>query len=288
MALRAKLLLKLEDIPGPFFSRLSRCGQPMKLACTGCGEAREVFTRCNWKCCPVCQYALTAASADRFARIAKACQWPLLVTFNAEHSKDDGVAAFRDMRKALIKLRDQVWFKKRVRGGVCCWEVSRLSTKERRRRRLGRDKGWHFHCHALLDCKWLYQSILPPRVGASEAERKSRIKAINDEIATTWSGTLKNRSGSIDVRRVWHDKNGGIDGAVHEVCKYAMSGAELAESEYDILPVLWALEKTRMIAGFGSFYRHPDIKRRRGAPAMCSCGCNDWMPEIIIDRFFRR
>jgi hypothetical protein len=282
-ALRSKLAARVEDIDGPFFARLTKCGERFSLHCTCCGRTREVERRCNWKCCPVCQHALTAQSADRFARISAQCQWPLLVTFNAEHTEHEGIKAFREMRAALIRLRAQAWWKARVKGGIACWEVSRLSKAERRKRRLGPDRGWHFHCHCLIDCRWLYQSILPPRHGCSDAERKARVKAINEEIATTWTGTLRTRAGTLDVRRVWLDSNGGIEGAVHEVCKYAMTGAQLADSDYDIEPVLWALEKTRMIAGFGTFYRHPDIKRRRGSGVTCECGAKDWMPDSEVD-----
>lgn len=273
---REKLLIRLEDIPGPFHARLSKCGQPLTLNCGDCDRQRLVETGCRWKCCPVCQPAFVAAGARRFSKIAKSCQWPLNVTFNAEHDVDDDVLAFRQMRQALVRFRAQRWWKLRVKGGVACWEVSRLSKRERRARKLGRDRGWHFHCHALIDCKWLYCATLPPRAGASLAERNARIKIISDELNSLWSMAMGGRKGSITVRRVWKDSNGGIDGAMHEMLKYAMSGAELSDCEWPIAPALWALEKTRMVGGFGSFYRHPDIKRERGAPAMCECGCAEW------------
>lgn len=280
--LRAKLLIRLKAIEGPFWKRLSKCGTPITLKCGGCKELWHVASRCKWKCCPVCQRAVTAASAKRFSKIAAGCQWPLLVTFNATHKKSDGVLAFRQMRAALVRLREQVWWKRRVRGGVACWEVSRLSSKERRRKKLGADKGWHFHCHMLVDCKWLYATTPPPRQGASKEERASRIKAINEEIAELWSMAMAGRKGSIDVRRVWRSETGGIEGAVHEVCKYAMTGADLAASEYNIEPVLWALEKTRMVAGFGTFFRHPGIKREQSAGSMCGCGCSDWKLDRAV------
>ncbi len=284
---RNRLRDRVEEMPGPFFNRLSKCGTAFTLACTGCGSNRVVATRCNWKCCPVCQHALTAASADRYARIAALCQWPLLVTFNAEHKPSDGVKAFREMRAAHSRIRAQRWWKARVKGGVACWEVSRLSKAERKRKKLGRDKGWHFHCHCLVDCRWLFATLPPPRAGASDAEKATRIRQINEEIADLWTMAMGGRKGSVSVRRVWLDSNGGIEGAVHEVCKYAMTGADLADSEHDIEPVLWALEKSRMIVAFGSFFRHPDIKRRAPVPAMCECGCTDWMPDFVVNRFFR-
>lgn len=281
--LRGLLLERLIDIDGPFYGRLSKCGQRMKLLCDNCGWSRMVETRCKWKCCPVCQRATTAQSAARFAKIARQCQWPLLVTFTCRHKKSDGVAAFREMRKGLVKLRAQAWWKRRVKGGFAAWEVSRLSSRDRKRRKLGRDSGWHFHCHCLLDCKWLFMTLTPPPQHASAKQRASRIKAINEEIAAQWSLTC-GRPGSIDVRRVWYDSNGGIDGAIHEVCKYAMTGAQLAESEWDIEPVLWALEKTRMIAGFGSFYRHQDIKRERASCCPCdACSWMGWKPELFSE-----
>lgn len=277
--LRSKLLARLEDVAGPFHARLAKCGEPLRLLCSDCIKPRIVETRCKWKCCPVCQRAVTAASAARFSKIAAKCQWPLLVTFNARHKKSDGVEAFREMRHALTRLRAQRWWKRRVKGGVACWEVSRLSSKERARRKAGRDSGWHFHCHLLVDCRWLYVTTLPPSPRATPEERKERCRAINEEIAELWSMAMGGRKGSIDVRRVWRAEGGGIEGAVHEVVKYAMTGAQLAESEYDITPALWALEKTRMIAGFGSFYRHPDIKRESGVPAAYECGCQSWAME---------
>ncbi len=276
VALRAKLLYRISDLDGPFYRRLSKCGDRLNLACANCGSGRSVETRCKWKCCPVCARAATAASADRFTRISAKCQWPLMVTFNAEHSPYDDVLAFREMRRALVRFRAQRWWKQRVKGGVAAWEVSRLSTRERRARKLGRDNGWHFHCHTLLDCRWLWISTPPPRVGASVAERNARIKIISDELNAQWTMALGGRRGSLHVRRVWKSAGGGIEGAIHEVLKYAMSGATLAESEWDIEPVLWALEKARMIQGFGSFYRHPDIKRRLAPLTMCECGDCEW------------
>lgn len=283
---RSRLQARCRNIEGPFFDRLKKCGLPMNLLCRNCLDGRAVFTRCKWKCCPVCQPALVAASARRFAKIAKSMTWPLLATFSAEHEVSDGVLHFREMRSALVKLRDQVWFKARVKGGVCAWEVSRLGKRERKKRKLGKDRGWHFHCHALIDCRWLFISTLPPKATASKSDRDARIKLISRELDSQWSMAMGGRKGSIHVRRVWLDKNGGIDGAVHEVLKYALSGADLAESDYDIEPVLWALEKTRMVAGFGSMYRHPDIKRELRAPAMCSCGCSSWCPEEFHESTF--
>jgi len=281
---RDKLLARLEDDDNlDFFARrLRKCGQPLTLLCTHCGDRRDVFTRCDWKCCPSCQRALAAATADRFARIAQSCVWPLFVTWTSTHRREDGVEWFREFRKAMTKLRAQRWWKQRVKGGVCAYEVSRLNAAERRKYRIkGDDAGWHFHAHMLIDCRWLYVTTLPPRHGASDGERAHRIREINEEVAAQWSMAL-GRKGSFEVRRVWKDEEGSIGGAVHEVLKYSVKGSDLAESEHDIGPVLWALEKTRLVVPFGSFYRREDCKRRRPPRAMCVLGHDSWIPDFLV------
>lgn len=274
--LRELLRDRVEPMAGPFFRRIRKCGDELKLRCVDCKRGRKINARCKWKCCPVCQHAVTAASAARFTKIASLSQWPLMVTLTAAHTVDDGVSTFREMRKALVRLRAQRWWKQRVKGGVACWEVSRLNKRDRKRLKLGKDQGWHFHCHMLLDCKWLYVTTSPPGQFISTQARNARILAINAEVIAQWELALGGRKGGLDVRRVWRANGGGIEGAVHEIVKYAMTGAQLAESEWDIEPVLWALEKARMIQGFGTFYRHPDIKRETRAPSMCECGCSSW------------
>jgi hypothetical protein len=287
--LRAALLERLENTDGAekFATRLRNCGSPIRLSCTGCGEGRDCFTRCNWRCCPSCQRALAAATADRFSRLCAAMTWPLMVTWTAWHEADDDTGEFRLFRKGFSRLRAQAWWKKRVRGGVVGYEVSRLNKAERKKYKLrAKDHGWHFHGHSIIDCRWLFVTTPPPRPGCSEAEKNNRIKLINDEVNEQWSMAVR-RKGGHEVHRVWKDENQSIGGAIHEVLKYSITGADLVESEHDILPVLHALEKAKLSVAFGSMFNHTDVKRTRGAPAMCKCGCNDWMPDFMVSRFFR-
>jgi hypothetical protein len=207
--------------------------------------------------------------------------WPLIVTFNVVHTLDDEPGLLREVRRAHTKLRRQRWFAKHVRGGFVAYEVSRLTEKERKRRKLGADCGWHPHAHCLFDCQWLAVTETQPKRGATKEEWKRKGTIACKEVAEIWSDVV-GRKGSVDVRRAWYDKNGGIDGAVCEIVKYSVKGSDLASFEGAVAPILYELDRTRQVVPFGTMYGHPDVKRRRNAPAMCRCGCSDWLPEEVL------
>ena len=253
----------------------------MTLRCCSCTKAREVFTRCDLKWCPSCQPALVARTGDRYRRLAADMAWPLVVTFNVVHTKDDSPGLLRDVRRAHTKLRRQRWFKKHVPGGFVAYEVSRLTEAERKKRRLRQDNGWHPHAHCLFDCKWFAVTETQPRIGASKDEWKRKGKIACSEVAEIWSD-LVGRKGSVQVRRAWRDANGGIDQAVCEIVKYSVKGTDLASLPGKIGPLLFELDRTRQVVPFGTMYGHPDVKRRRNSPAMCPCGCSEWLPEDIL------
>lgn len=269
--MRAALIVRLDgEERGDLASRLAKCGQPMTLRCTGCTEPRNVFTRCDLKWCPSCQRALAARTADRYARIAADLQWPLFVTFTVQHGKEDAADFIREVRRAHTKLRRLRWWKRAVRGGVVAFEVTHGQ------------HGWHPHAHALIDCRWLAVTTTAPRIGADRAEWARRGKAAAKEVAEQWSLCV-GRKGSVKVRRCWTDSSGGIGGAVHEVLKYSVKGTDLLEIEEPVSPLIDVLNRTRLVASWGTMYRHAGIKRQRSAPAMCKCGCSDWLPEEVLE-----
>jgi hypothetical protein len=270
---RRKLMAKLDAEGRPdLASRLSKCGRPMTLRCCSCTDAREVLTRCDLKWCPACQRATVARTADRYARIAADCQWPLFVTWTCQHSLADGPGLMHAVRRSHTKLRRLRWFKRAVAGGMIGFETT-----------FSESAGWHPHGHSLIDCRWLAVTVSQPRFGASKSEWKNVARRAVDEVSQQWSLAL-GRKGSVHVRRCWTDHSGGIGGAVHEVIKYSVKGRELADSEFPVAPLIDELDRARLVASWGTFYRHPGVKRRRGAPAMCKCGCSEWLPEDILAR----
>lgn len=270
LATRAALRIKLEgEERSDLAARLAKCGQPLTLRCSGCTAGREVFTRCDLKWCPSCQRALAARTGDRYTRIAAEAQWPLFVTFTVQHSSEDPVSLIRDVRRAHTKLRRLRWWKRAVRGGVVAYEVTKGAN------------GWHPHAHALIDCRWLAVAETAPKVGANRDEWARKGKAAAKEVGEQWSLCL-GRRGSVKVRRCWTDNSGGIGGAVAEVLKYSVKGSDLVAMEGDVSPLIDVLDRTRLVASWGSFYRHPAVKRQRSAPAMCTCGCTEWLPEDVL------
>lgn len=255
--------------------RLQKCGRPLRLLCQCCQRPRDVLTRCDLKWCPSCQRALAARTADRYARISGALQWPLFVTWTVQHDRDDPVDLIRHVRRSHTKLRRLRWFKRAIKGGVIAYEVTHG------------ENGWHPHGHSLIDCKWLAVTIGAPQRRASRNEWQRRGKIAAKEVGEQWSLAL-GRRGSVKVRRCWTDSSGGIGGAVHEVLKYSVKGSDLAKLEVPIAPLIDVLDRTRLVASWGSMYRHPAVKRQRGAPGMCECGSSDWLPEeVAMDQLTR-
>lgn len=263
--LREKLLGEARfDLAG----RLSKCGQKMTLRCLGCHQAHVCRTRCDLKWCPSCQPLLAQRTAARYAAIAQDCQWPLMITWTVQHSRQDSCQLMREVRRAHTALRRQRWFRKHVKGGVIAYELTTGA------------HGWHPHAHSLLDCKWLAVTESHPRLGASKQEWKRKALNACAEVAEQWSLALR-RKGTVEVHRVWRRSNGIAD-SVSEVLKYSAKGSDLADSSEPVGPVIDMLSLTRNVCSWGSFYRHKATRKLERPPLMCSCGCSDWLPEEVI------
>ena len=78
-----------------------------------------------------------------------------------------------------------------------------------------------------------------------------------------------------------------INVATREVLKYALKGTDLVKAKQQIAPVIRSMTGSRLVCSWGTFYRHKSVKRPKPAPAMCKCGCNDWMLEKSVDIIVR-
>lgn len=243
----------------------------MPLCCTGCGSSRVGRTRCDLRWCPACQRHLAAQTSIRYAEIAADCQWPTVLTLTAKHSIGSYMT-IRDMRRAFTRLKRLRWWKACVKGGVAAFEMTR-----------GKN-GLHVHVHALLDCKWLSVTCTAPRVGATKHEWQSKCKRSASEVAQQWSLCCR-RPGGVHVRRM---RGKCIADATKEVLKYAIKGSDLVTMPGQVAPIIRSMTGSRLVSSWGSFYRHPGVKRKKPAPAMCKCGCNDWMLERVVDAIVRK
>lgn len=280
-AVRRELVAKLED-EGAFdlAERLAKCGQRIRLVCNCCGDLKDTLTRCDLKWCPACQHHLAAQTAERFANICGGgnIQWPLLVTFTAKNFGYREPWPVRETRRAAQtiktsvspvrwirtvawseRLRRQLWFRSKVKGGVLGFEVTDIGN------------GFHVHAHALLDCKWLSVTETAPRIGSTRDQVKKKGARACKEVGDQWELCCQ-RSASVDVRRVWTREN-DIRQALVEVVKYSTKGVDLVKSPRPAAPLIRLLDGCRMVTSFGTMFGRPECKRVRGMAMPCeACG----------------
>jgi hypothetical protein len=276
IAQREKLRQKLEgEGRKDLASRIGKCGKPMTIRCIDCQEPRHVFTRCDLKWCPACQHALAARTCDRYSRIMAKIEWPLRVTMTAKNWSYDDPNAMRDLRRAWGKMRRLRWFRRSVKGGVVSFEIT------------DKGRGIHAHAHGLFDCRWLSVKEGQPRFGCSQEEWRKKAKAAAAEVGEQWA-LCCGRPASIQVRRVWVKDGGDIAPALRETLKYSVKGSDLLAVATKAGRVIDQLDGTRLITSFGTCFGLPEFRRIKPVPAMCQCGCSQWLPEEVMEMHVKR
>lgn len=253
-------------------NKIAKCGEEVPLNCTGCGRRRVGRTRCDQRWCPVCQRALAARTSLRYAAIAQECQWPLVCTFTTTHTKDSFLSP-KEIRRAFTKLRRLRWWKAAVKGGVAAFELTDTG------------KGWHTHVHALLDCRWLSVRETPPAAHATAEAKRAKAKRSLREVSQQWT-LCTGRKATVHARR-GRGGSAQIGSIAQEVLKYAVKGSDLVAMKGPVAPVIRSMAGSRLVVSWGNFYRHEAVKRPKPAPAMCQCGCSDWMLERQVDALVR-
>jgi len=254
-------------------ARLEKCGQPLGMTCTNCGERKMAFTRCDLKWCPSCAPLIAHRAVQRYAPICAEFLSPLFVTLTVKNYSDR--VGVRELRRAFTALRRHRWWKRCVRGGVASFECT------------NRGNGWHPHIHALIDCRWLSITVNRPAPGAStEAFRSAARRALN-EVAAAWSDLL-GRKGTLKVRAVFHRDNGDPTAAMREVIKYSCKPSDLISTPSSA-SLIHELSLTRNLVSWGTAYRHPTLRKPERAATECE-GCNEcgtFLPDDVIARICR-
>ena len=285
-ASRISLITRLDDEDASDLAdKLRKCGERLELVCVCCGRTSVVLKRCDNKWCPNCAPLLAFRAVERFTPVAKEMHWPLFVTFRVKNWCDR--VGLRELRRAFTKFRRLRWWKKRVRGGVAMFEVSRLSDIERKKRRLGPrvGTGWHPHVHALLDCHWLSVTSSRPPAGTSKPKWDAAVLAAMNEVAEQWTLCL-GRPGSLNVRATFKTDNGDPTRGLRETLKYSMSPDVLQTTDGAIAPLIRELLLTRNLVTWGTLYHNPLLRKSKGVPCACECGAiGDRMPADIMTRF---
>lgn len=251
--------------------RLDKCGQPIVLVCVGCGDPRTSFSRCDIKWCPSCAPALATRTVNRYQSLVGEAAWPLFVTWTTKNYEEPSL---KPLRRAWGKLRRLRWFRRQIVGGVTAFECT------------NKGKGWHWHAHSLVDCRWLSVSVPEPGPRVSSEQFKARGRMAAKEVAQQWE-LCTGRPSSVKVRRVWKRDDGDVTAACKEVLKYSVTAESLLASPDPIAPYLRLLDGTRLVTSFGTFFGK-GAKREKRPPKMCQCGCDEVIPESLIPRTFNR
>jgi hypothetical protein len=270
---RARILQRLEEEEeDDLANKLRKCGDEVRIHCTGCGHVHTAERRCSLKWCPVCQRKRATQRALRYERAATEMQWPMHVTLTRANVDAIGAGDIAALRAAFKQLRRREIWRKNVVGGITSIELTNTG------------KGWHPHVHVLADCEWLAIDTPSPKKWHSRAHKKQLYKRAQQELHAEWCSCIGQMLSSIAVRR--------CDGvtAVREVLKYAVKGSDLADSPDAIGPAIRAISAGRLCTPFGSLYGKRLVSAAEKKPPLPCPKCTAvgaWMPEFVVDGIFR-
>jgi len=262
----------LEEHEFELASSLEHCGEQIRLHCNRCGFEHIAEKRCSQKWCPVCVRKIATLRSLRYSRAAETCQWPLFVTLTRANTADLDFLQIRQLRRDFGKFRRLRFWSENVVGGVACIEVTNTG------------KGWHPHLHCLLDCEWLAIKTPKPKAYHSRQRKKDLQQNAAIELERTWSKCIGQLMSSVKVKRTT-----GVE-IVKEVCKYAVKGSDLVESAQPIGNAIRAMQGTRLVTSFGSFYGKALVTaEEKKRPLVCPhCqNKNCWVTEEEMDTWSR-
>lgn len=193
--------------------------------------------KCKKKWCPSCAPALAMKKNLRIQAAVERFRWPLFVTLTMKNVDDLSFGAVRDLRRAFGKMRHRKWWKKAVKGGVACIEVT------------NKGKGWHPHLHAVVDSRFLSVTVKEPNPCWARKCKKEAFDAAAKELGEAWAKLLGQELASIYIKRA-NSKT-----ILKEVVKYAVKGSDLVACQGKLGNLVRAIEGTRLLTTFGTVYR---------------------------------
>lgn len=268
-SLRSFLISRLNDEGrGDLAQKLVKCSEVFQLTCTCCGKTKKIERGCKKRWCPVCAPKITAERVSRFAYAAGLLKWPLAVTLtgpNTQHVTGE----IKKMRKALFAFRRTKLWGGNVNGGIVSFEVTNTG------------KGWHVHCHLLVDARWLAIRTRAPRTSDTKPIVRALCASAHRELSAAWAKCL-----GIPHAVTWAERAWGK--ALLETIKYNVKPAELLECEDDIGPLIDEMHRMQLVNGFGTCYGltkkwRAEEKAKKQAAECDECGGREnWIPSDVI------
>lgn len=230
--LRDLLRLKLErEGRGDLALILESCASLISLPCVCCSETIVVERGCKRRWCPVCAPRVSAARIMRVESIAERFQWPLAVTLTRKNQEGhlEALAAFKD---AFTKFRRTRFWSDNVKGGVVGYEVTL------------RDKGFHPHLHALVDCEWLAVTTPKPTRRCTKDHLKRLCQRAQEELSEVWGAYVQGSAATVWVNRAFGN-------SLLETLKYSVKPADLLAKATRAGDLIDMIDAGRTMSTFG-------------------------------------
>lgn len=206
--LRDLLRLKLEkEGRGDLALDLERCASLITLPCVCCSESITVERGCKRRWCPVCAPRISAARIMRVESIVERFQWPLAVTLT-RRNQGNHLDALADFKRAFTSFRRTHFWSSTVKGGIVGYEVTL------------RDKGFHPHLHALVDCEWLAVATPKPPRRCSKDQLEKLCERAQKELSEVWGAYVQGSAATVWVNRAYGN-------SLAETLKYSVKPADL-------------------------------------------------------------
>ena len=221
---QAKALARSYDAIGEVerAAHVRGCGLLSVYVCDdGCGElhGRHAY-HCRERLCVWCAGARGAQLGEALLPLVQGMARPWFLTLTVKNGPDLAERA-KHLRAAFKKLRQRVWWKAHVAGGIAVEEVTRNA----------RTGEWHPHLHLIIDAA-IPQAVLQVALGK------------------LWAAVTRD-SFVLDLRpfrgaTVAHD--------LRELCKYTAKISDIVDSPALVGIYLAYARRRRLIVTFGSCY----------------------------------
>ena len=243
LVLKDSIVSKLLSIGGYDLAEpLDKCHTVESFAqCQGCKKVRHFWNRCENFYCPVCQPALARERTEAIKFWSELIPQPKHVVLTVRNSRILSWTYVKWFKACLTKLRRRA-FARNWRSGLWRLEVT------------NEGKGWHLHCHLLIDANYIDKA----------------------ELARQWAEIVGQDFAIVSVKDA-RDKS-----YLTECCKYTVKGSQLASwTPLDIAAFIYAFSGQRSFGVFGDLYGRraewaSHLKTLTEGKRKCECGCNQW------------